>query len=130
MEAVFILGVIFAFIIVLVWLQNQKKERRWLLEQGKDPNLAGKELNLDLKDNVFSSVNYLKWSIIIIGIGVGMLVGTFVGTLGYSYGYGNSLYLSCLLIFSGIGIIVSFLVTRRVSSSDKPKEKSEENCNQ
>jgi len=118
MEAVFILGVIFAFVVILVQLNNQKKERLFLLQQGKDPKLA------DSKSNTFSSVNYLKWSIIVISIGIGMLLGTFVGSLNFMH-Y-DSLYLSCLLVCSGIGIIASFLVVRRVSSSDEPKEKSEE----
>jgi hypothetical protein len=98
---------------MLVWLSNRKKERMFLLKQGKDPNLVNS------KDKTFSSVNYLKWAIIIIGIGMGMLLGTIIGQL--IPGRYDGLYFSCLLIFSGIGIIVSFWVTRRIYS-EEPKE--------
>jgi len=104
MEAAFVLGVIFAFIVIIIWLDTRKKERMFLLRQGKDPNLV------DSKHDMFSSVNYLKWGIIITGIGMGMLSGTLIGQW-MSNRY-DGLYLACLLIFSGIGIVVSFLVTR------------------
>jgi hypothetical protein len=105
MEAIFIPGGFFAFILMLVWLSNRKKERMFLLNQGKDPNLVNSKEKT-------SSINYLKWAIIIIGIGMGMLLGTIIGQL--IPGRYDSLYFSCLLIFSGIGIIVSFWATRRM----------------
>jgi len=115
MEAAFVLGVIFAFIVLLVWLNNRKKERMFLLQIGKDPNLA------DSKNKIFSSVNYLKWGIIVASIGLGMLAGSLVGSLNINR-Y-DSLYLACLFIFGGIGVIASFLVMRHISDSDKQSEK-------
>ena len=112
MEAAFTLGVIFTFITIIVWLDARKKERMFLLKQGKDPNLA------DPKGKTFSSVKYLKWGIIIIGIGMGMLKGTIIGQL--IPGRYDGLYLACLMIFSGIGIVVGFLVSRSHLSLDKP----------
>jgi uncharacterized membrane-anchored protein YhcB (DUF1043 family) len=111
MEAAFVLGVIFGFIVVLVKVDARKKERMFLMKQGKDPNLA------DSKNDTFSSVNYLKWGIIVASIGLGMLAGTFIGQA--LPGRYDSLYIACLLIFGGIGIIVGFLVARRHGASDK-----------
>jgi hypothetical protein len=114
MEAAFVLGVIFAFIVVLVRVDVRKKERMFLLKQGKDPNLV------DSKNDTFSSVNYLKWGIIVASIGLGMLVGTIIGQA--LPGRYDSLYIACLLIFGGVGIIAGFLVTRHHGSSDKSPE--------
>jgi hypothetical protein len=115
MEAAIVLGVIFGFIVMLVKVDARKKERMFLMKQGKDPNLV------DSKNDTFSSVNYLKWGIIVASIGLGMLMGTIIGSL-YSSKQYDSLYLACLLIFAGIGIVVSFLVTHRNVSSGKSAE--------
>ena len=115
MEAAFVLGVIFAFIVILVRVDAQKKERMFLLRSGKDPNLS------NLKTDTFSSVNYLKWGIIVVSVGLGMLMGTIIGSL-YGSRY-EGMYLACLLIFGGIGIVVSFLVAR---NHQLPSEKAPE----
>ena len=107
MEAAFVLGVIFSFIVILVWLDAKKKERMFLLKLGKDPNLA------DSKDGMFSSTDYLKWGIIIISVGVGTLLGAMSPN--------NTLFIAYLMICSGVGIVVSFLVSRRVSQDDRAK---------
>ena len=119
MEAAFVLGVIFAFIVILVRVDAQKKERMFLLKLGKDPNLA------NTKNDMFSSVNYLKWGVIVVGIGLGMLLGTIIGSM-----YGNryeGLYFACLLIFGGIGFVVSFLVTPSHASSKELSEEQKDN---
>jgi hypothetical protein len=113
MEAAFVLGVIFAFIVAIVWLEARRKERMFLLKQGKDPNI------IDNGKGKFSSVGYLKWGIIIIFVGMGTLLGTIFrnsSAIG-----GDSIFIACLMICSGIGIVASFLVTRN-APSDKPKE--------
>jgi hypothetical protein len=114
MEAAFVLGVIFAFIVVIVMVEAKRKERMFLLKQGKDPSLAGS------KETILSSITYLKWGIIIISVGAGALLGSMLRNI---KGVGNdSVFISCLMICSGIGIVVSYLVTRQAAPSDKPKE--------
>ena len=116
MEAVFILAVIFAFVIILVWMDNSKKERMFLLKQGKDPNI------IETKFPRTSPVGYLKWGIIVVGVGLGALFGTLFGRGEYS------MYLSFLLIFSGLGLVVSYLVTRKLTTPPQDealKEKKE-----
>jgi len=105
MEAAFVLGVIFSFIVILVWLDTKKKERMFLLKLGKDPNLA------DSKEGAFSSTDYLKWGIIIISVGVGTLLGAMSPN--------NTMFIAYLMICSGVGIVVSFLVTRHISDKSK-----------
>ena len=112
MEAIFIPSSFFAFIIILVWLNVRRKERMFLLQQGKDPNLV------DSKNKSFSSLNYLKWGIIVLGVGMGMLAGTILGQL--LPGRYDGLYIACLMIFSGISVIVSFLATRNAAPADTP----------
>ena len=107
MEAAFVLGVIFSFIVILVWLDTKKKERMFLLKLGKDPNIA------DSKDGTFSSTDYLKWGIIIISVGVGTLLGALSPN--------NTMFIAYLMICSGVGIVVSFLVSRKVSQGDRTK---------
>ena len=114
MEAVLIVGIIFAFVVIVIWLDTRKRERMLLLQQGKDPNLA------DSKNKTLSSTNYMKWGIIILGVGLGMLAGTIIGQL-LPDRY-NGVYIACLMIFSGLSVIVSFLVTRHVAPADKPAE--------
>ena len=115
MDAAFVLGVIFTFIVILVWLDARRKERMFLLKQGKDPNLVDNG-----KEKIFSSVNNLKWGIIIIFVGLGTLLGTIFRN---SSAIGNdSIFIACLMICSGIGIVAGFLTTRYISSSDKPKD--------
>lgn len=122
MEAGFILAVIFAFVIILVWMDNTKKERMFLLKQGKDPNI------IETKLPKTTPVGYLKWGIIIIGVGVGAMFGTLFGHGKYS------LYLSFLLIFSGLGLVVSYLVTRTTTppqdqAYEEKKEETDSNMN-
>ena len=114
MEAAFVLGVIFAFIVILVWLDIRKKERMFLLKLGKDPNLA------DTKENFFSSVSYLKWGVIIVSVGVGTLLGTTLSS------DNNAMFIAYLMICSGIGIIVSFLVSRKVAQGDDRTKNADE----
>jgi hypothetical protein len=114
MEAAFVLGVIFAFITIIIWLEARRKERMFLLKQGKDPNI------IDNGQGKFSSGGYLKWGIIIIFVGLGTLLGTIFRS--NSVTGGDSVFIACLMICSGIGIVAGFLTTRNMSPSDKPKE--------
>lgn len=101
MESGFVLAIIFAFIIIITWMSNINKERMFLLKQGKDPNI------IETKLPKTSSTNYLKWGIIIVGIGLGALFGTLCSDGQYS------LYLSFLMIFTGISLVVSFIVVKK-----------------
>jgi hypothetical protein len=111
MEAALILGVIFAFVIMIIWLDARKKERMFLLKQDKDPNLANS------KDDIFFFFIYLKWGIIIIGVGLGTLLGSI-------FRNNSSTFIAYLLICSGAGIVVSFLVTRSMLSGQSKGEQS------
>ncbi|MCL2511356.1 MAG: hypothetical protein FWF09_04835 [Bacteroidales bacterium] len=111
MEAVFVLGVIFSFIVILVWQDTRKKERMFLLKLGKDPNIA------DSKDNTFTSTDYLKWGIIIISVGVGTLLGALSPN--------NTMFIAYLMICSGVGIVVSFLVSRKANRDYDKKNVSD-----
>jgi hypothetical protein len=112
MDAFFVLLPIFSFIIILVWLNNRKNERMFLLKLGKDPNLANS------KNDRFVSINYLRLGIIITCIGLGFLFGKLF------FSDSDSGFFACLLIYSGIGLIVSFL-TSRYDSLQEQKKNSE-----
>ncbi|MDR0364694.1 MAG: hypothetical protein LBH92_06740 [Bacteroidales bacterium] len=121
MEPVFILAVIFASVIILVWMDNVKKERMFLLKQGKDPNIIETRLPKT------SSIASLKWGIIVVGVGLGAFFGTIFSRGEYS------MYLSFLMIFTGIGLVVSFIVVKKYSqqlAENTPKKEQEAGAKQ
>ncbi len=111
MEAVIILISICASIFGVFYLHfsTRNKERLALIEKGADATMfrIGKE---QAERRSFCNVfNVLKIGLFLIGAGFGVFMGYFVGTLGMHEG---ASYPSMILIFSGLGLVVYYLITR------------------
>lgn len=111
MEDILIPFFLFASIfgVVYVYLTSRNKERIALIEKGLDAT-------------IFNSGSYafghVVMSIALLGIGVGL--GVLFGFLLNSMGMEESVaYTSCIFIFGGLGLLISFFVNRKMMQSDK-----------
>ncbi|MCD6179334.1 MAG: hypothetical protein J7K39_05465 [Bacteroidales bacterium] len=92
----------FLFIIILVYLGNQKKIRLSLINKGLDPNTFKNEnhQNTALRTGIFMSA-----------IGVGILVANGIAALGWLSQ--DVAFLSMLFIFGGLALIGSGFLNRK-----------------
>ncbi|MFD2144267.1 DUF6249 domain-containing protein [Mucilaginibacter antarcticus] len=86
------------FGMVYVFLMTRHRERMAILER-----------NLTSVPFPITNFNHLtlKYGLLLIGLGVGFLMGTVLESLGMK---DDIAYLSMILIFGGVGLIVSYLI--------------------
>ena len=84
-----------------VFIAARNRERLALIEKGKDASIFRKEpLRL----------TSLKWGLLILSVGIGVLVGSVFGKMGI---IPESLAItSCSLIFGGIGLLTFYMITK------------------
>jgi hypothetical protein len=108
---VLILGIIFGAIVAMVYLANRKKERMAMLEKGFDPS---KFLNFSK-----SSTQSLKYGVLLIGLGLGILVGK---VLTYTEAFRNekeAAYFSAIFLFGGVALVIFYLMEKRRADEQK-----------
>lgn len=93
---------LFAMVYGIVYLSVRKKERLALIESGQDAKIFNKESNVALS---------LKFSLLLIGLGVGALVG-YILEESTTMEEGIS-YFSMILVFGGIGLLVYYLMGKK-----------------
>jgi hypothetical protein len=106
---VLILGIIFGAIVAIVYIGNRKKERMAMLERGVDPSKflsSGK-----------SSAQSLKYGILLIGLGLGILVGRL---LTYTEAFSHekeAAYFSAIFLFGGAALVLAYFMEKRRSDN-------------
>jgi hypothetical protein len=101
---VLVLGVIFGSIVMLVYLNNRKKERMSLIEKGADASIfATKE----------ESSPSLKWGIFLTGLAIGLLIGFFLESRFEMPA--EVAYFSMIFLFGGIGLVTYYLIEKKKS---------------
>jgi amino acid transporter len=108
---VLILGIIFGAIVAIVYLGNRKKERMAMLEKGVDPSI--------FLNSVKNGSQSLKYGILLIGLGLGILVGKF---LTYTEAFRNekeAAYFSAIFLFGGAALVFFYFMDKRRSGAQK-----------
>ena len=105
---IFIVLTIFAAITLIFWIfiTNRNKERMALIENGADASLFTTKRN----NNKLST---LKWGMLLLGIGVGILAGNILAN--YTSLEEPVPYFSMILLFGGSSLISYYLLERKIN---------------
>lgn len=107
----------FASILGIVYLSYRKKERMALIQSGRDASL------LDHSDLGYGT---LKWGLLLMGVGVGLLLAEIIVKLQIMSE--GAAYFSMASIFGGVALILDFMIEKNRSKSsvkapvDEPTE--------
>jgi hypothetical protein len=93
----------FAMIFGIVYLSFKRKERRLLIEKGMDASLL---------DSKTISPASLKWGMVFIGIGVGILLGKIIASF-TSMGDETSVF-SMICLFGGLALVIYHFMERDI----------------
>ena len=96
------------FGILYVYFTARNKERLAMIEKGFDP-IKFKAKPEDSGDNT------LKWSLLLIGVAVGIFLGVILTE--YAGFPENEAYFSCIFLFGGIGLLVAYLLKKKEDNS-------------
>jgi hypothetical protein len=130
LEEAIIVGIIFYFCYMTFELFVRKKERLTLLEKlgqnivPADPEILKVQFSSLLPSFKNKSFTALRFGLLLVGIGLGLLVGLFINL--YAIGINNNnnwhvreligvSYGASVLLFGGLGLLISFLIENRLS---------------
>ena len=99
---VLILGVIFGSIVMLVYLNNRKKERMSLIEKGADASIFAAKPE---------SSPALKWGIFLTGLAIGLLIGNLLET--FTTFRPEVAYFSMIFLFGGLGLVIYYAIEKK-----------------
>ncbi|MDP4282177.1 MAG: hypothetical protein Q8867_08525 [Bacteroidota bacterium] len=99
----------FAMVLGIVYILVRKKERMALIARGANPSL------FESKKNVPSS---LKWGLLFVGIGIGILLGRLFATV-TCMGEEAS-YFSMICLFGGLSLVTYYIIAARIEKNNKP----------
>ncbi|WP_026632291.1 DUF6249 domain-containing protein [Dyadobacter alkalitolerans] len=99
------LGVFAAiFGIIYVFLVTRHRERIALIEKGANASI--------FESNSFISYPTLKFGMLFVGVGLGILTGNFLENY-YEFNRGTA-YLSMTFLLGGISLILNFIIERKM----------------
>ena len=96
------------FGIIYVFFITRHRERIALIEKGTDASIFG--------DKSFTSYPTLKFGMLFVGVGLGILTGNFLENQ-YDFDRGVA-YLSMTFLLGGASLIVNFIIERRMMRND------------
>jgi hypothetical protein len=99
----------FAMTFGIVYVAIKRKERRQLIDKGLDASI------LEPKHNVPSS---LKWGMVLVGIGVGILLGKILAAY-TTMGDETSMF-SMMCLFGGLALVIYYFVERNMEKKEPP----------
>jgi len=102
-----IISVVGAFIMVVYLRKFQNMERMAIIDKGLDPTLFKVER---------SSAGALRWSLLLIGAGLGLLMGYWLDS---TFDMEEIAYFSMLFIFGGLGLGLAYMIEEKKSSDNK-----------
>lgn len=112
MSDVFVPLGFFAMIVALVYLRQRNRERLRLIEKGMD----AKSFEMPV-----SPIRSLKWGIILVGLGVGMLIANALARTVYFST--EEAYFAMLFLFGGAGLLIfHFIAGKQKNNPGQQKE--------
>jgi len=100
----------FAMVYGIIYLFIRKKERLTLIEKGAKASIFESSKNEPAS---------LKWGLLLIGIGVGVLLGKVLAT--YTSLDEEPAFFSMICLFGGIGLIVFHVMARKCTETPASK---------
>lgn len=97
------------FGLVFYYLYTRNKQRIAMIEKGVDPSLFYSKP----KVNKFG---YLKWALLMIGIGFGFLMGGILTTYTDAE---EPIFFAMILLFGGLGLLAYFFIVKNDKDGDK-----------
>jgi ABC-type Fe3+-siderophore transport system permease subunit len=99
----------FAAVVLILWVYftNRNKERMALIEKGGNADM------FRTKGNRLSS---LKWGMLLVGIGIGILFGNIIETT--TALEEETAYFSMIFLFGGIALISYYLIAGKLENKD------------
>jgi hypothetical protein len=109
MNAEFLIPVaFFAMIYGIVYLLVRRKERQALIEKG---------LNASIFETQVRSLGSLKWGLLLVGIGVGIILGKILGA--YTALEEEPAYFSMICLFGGLALIIYHIIAGKLENQPK-----------
>lgn len=99
-----------AFVMVVYLRRYENIERMLMIEKGVSPELFRKERS--------NSSSTLRWSFLLIGIGIGFLMGYWLDA---AFGMDETGYFSMLFIFGGLGLGISYFMEEKKNQNKNPQ---------
>lgn len=125
-------AIIFGCIYKVIEMFVHKRERLMLISKITElSNIDFKGINFYSSGNKYTA---LRVGLLMLGVGLGFFVGFFLNLMTvsgkldtlYEWQYyekvGGIIYVACICIFGGIGLLISYLAERK---AEKPEEKTE-----
>jgi fucose 4-O-acetylase-like acetyltransferase len=101
--------VVFAMVFGIVYISLRHKERMTLIKSGVSAS------NLETKGNILGS---LKWGMIFIGIGIGIIVGKILSSnINIEE---EAAFFSMICLFGGMALMIYYIFARRFENRNKP----------
>lgn len=111
METQFLIPItFFAMIYGIVFLFVRKKERLTLISKGIDPTIF---------ENIRKNPSSLKWGLLLVGIGAGILLGKVLAT--FTTLEEEPAFFSMICLFGGIGLIIYHLIAHKTEEKESNK---------
>jgi|ERR1035438_8198141 preprotein translocase subunit YajC len=99
----------FAMVFGIVYFSIKRKERRQLIEKGLDASV------IEPKSNVPSS---LKWGMVLVGIGVGILLGKILAA--YTTMGDEASMFSMMCLFGGLALVIYYFMEQTIDKKNPP----------
>jgi len=99
-----------AFVMVVFIRKFENAEKLKMIEQGMDPNLHRPK----------KAAGGLKFALVAIGVGFGLLVGNFLDASGLLYE--EVAYFSMGLIFGGVGLFAGYMIQMKQMKKEEESE--------
>jgi O-antigen/teichoic acid export membrane protein len=93
-----------AFAITYILVTARNRERMAMIDKGVDP----KDFIVKNKPSVYGII---KWALLLVGLGLGLFLGSLLDT--YTRIPEEAGYFACALLFGGLGLVLSFIITKR-----------------
>ena len=100
----------FAMVYGIVYLIIRRKERLALIEKGADASIF---------ESSKKEPSSLKWGLLLIGIGVGILLGKVLAV--YTRLNEEAAFFSMICLFGGIGLIIFHVIAHKCMERPQPK---------
>lgn len=93
-----------AFVMVVYLRKFENLERMAIIEKGLDPKLFR-------RDKTSNPSPVLRWALLLIGAGMGLIVGFFLEESFHHMD--ETAYFSMLMIFGGLGLLLAYIIEEK-----------------
>ena len=100
--------------VLITYYNNRHKERMAMIEKGVNPqDFKGTPVKEWFRANPLSS---LKWGLLATFVGMGLILASYLDRY---YMMHDSIYVSCMLVFGGIALIIFYFIASRKFKQDQ-----------